>query len=157
LRDFCAGLSGRLMNGDILAWADSGDIDAVPSQVFRVVRDAGLLADGDPRYPVSMPANADALMSLLWEIDEGTAIELLVSLAGGAARRHVSHSQRRRYPDDPYDLFDEMARLAGSGARWWTNTDLTRWNPVTQHTFDAVVVAAGNGIIVTVIAMDGGS
>jgi hypothetical protein len=50
-----------------------------------------------------------------------------------------------------------MASLIGPGARWWANTDLTRWNPVTQRTFDAVVVGAGNGVILTVVTFEGGS
>jgi len=178
LRDLVAGLGGRLVTGGFLAWANPGDVDTMADEVFGVVREAGLLADGDPRspafgrryqvgdrgypvsdprYEVSMPADADALISLLWEIDEPAAIELLATLAGGAARNRLSHRQRRRYPDDPHDLFAEMASLAGPGTRWWTNTDLTQWNPITQHTFDAVVVGAGNGIIVTVIALDSGS
>ncbi len=76
--------------------------------------------------------------------------------APGSTPRRRQHGIRRRYPDDPRELFDEMARLTGPGTRWWTNTDLSRWNPITQHMFDAVVVGAGNDMIVTVIAFDGG-
>ncbi len=155
LRDLCAGLGGTLVQGDLLAWASSGDVSDVPNQVFGVVTDAGLLGDGDPRHPVSMPADADALMERMWEVDEAAAIDLLTSLAGSLPQRR-QRGIRRRYPDDPHELFDEMARLTGPGTRWWTNTDLSRWNPITQHTFDAVVVGAGNGMIVTVIAFDGG-
>jgi hypothetical protein len=157
LRDLLADLGARLVNGGMIAWANPGDIDGVADEVFGVVREAGLLADGDPRYPVTMPADADALISLLWEVDEAAAIDLLTSLAGGTSRNRPTHRQRRRYPDDPRDIFQEMASLTGPGTRWWTNTDLTRWNPITQHTFDAIVVGAGDGIIVTVIATDGGT
>jgi hypothetical protein len=155
VRDLCAGLGGTLVGGDLLAWAVPGDVSDVPEAVFRVVSDAGLLADGDPWRPVSLPADAAALMDQLWEVEEPAAISVLTSLAASAPQRR-QRRVRRRYPDDPQDVFEEMARLTGPGSRWWTNTDLTRWNPITQHTFDAVVVCAGNGVIVTVIGFEGG-
>jgi len=155
--DLLAGLGGALGTGDLLGWASPGDIDAVPDETFKVVRDAGLLADGDPRHPVIIPADAAALMDRMWEIDEAAAIELLTSLADSTrASRPRRGLLRRRYEDEPEDIFRETARLIGPATRWWTNTDLTRWNPITQHTFDAIVVAAGNGIIVTLIAFEGG-
>lgn len=157
LRDLVSGLGGSVGNGEILAWADPGDVTVVPDEVFGVIRDAGLLADVDPRRPVSIPADADALISRMWEIDEAEAIALLVNLAVSTrADRPRQHFLRRRYEDDPQDVFDEMARLIGPGTRWWTNTDLTRWNQVTQHMFDAVLVGAGNGVIVTVVTFEGG-
>jgi hypothetical protein len=154
LRDLCAGLGGSLANGDVLAWAGAGDLAAVPDAVFRVISDAGLLGDGYPLGTVSMPADGDALMERLWEIDETTALGLLASLAGSKPQRRQHHF-RQRYPD-PEDVFTEVAGLIGPETRWWTNTDLSQWNPITQHTFDAVVVGAGNGIIVTVVAFEGG-
>jgi hypothetical protein len=179
LRDLLAGLGGALGSGGLLGWAGPGDLGDVPGQVFEVVRDAGLLETGVPpqlgrvpgyrgRVPgyrggvpgdlASVPADADELMSLLWEIDEPEAIGLLTSLGGsGGPSRPRRRRLRRLDQDDPEDIFAEVARLTGAGTRWWTNTDLTRWNPVTQHTFDAVVVGAGNGIIVTLIAFEGGS
>ena len=114
----------------------------MPDVVFGVVSDAGLLADSDP-----MGRN----------LARSTAIELLVSLeASGAGDRSRRARRLRRYQDEPSDVFAEVARLTGPGTRWWTNTDLTTWNPVTQHTFDAMVVGAGNGIVVTLIAFEGG-
>jgi hypothetical protein len=171
LRDLCADLAGRLGNGQLLAWAEASVPAAVPDVVFGVVSDAGLLADSDPmgrnlarsprrqqqRQKVSVPADADEMWSRLWEVDEPTAIELLVSLeASGAGDRSRRARRLRRYQDEPSDVFAEVARLTGPGTRWWTNTDLTTWNPVTQHTFDAMVVGAGNGIVVTLIAFEGG-
>jgi hypothetical protein len=157
LRDLLAGLGGALVNGDLLGWAGAGDLEAVPDEVFGVVRDAGLLEDSDPRHPVIIPADAEALMSRMWEVDEPAAVELLSSLAGsGPHNGQRRHRLRRRYPNDPVGIFQELAGLIGPGTRWWTNTDLTRWNPITQHNFDAIVVGAANGIIVTVIAFEGG-
>ncbi len=157
LRDLVSGLASSVGNGEMLAWANPGDITGVPDAVFGVVREAGLLGDADPGHLVSIPADADALMSRMWEIDESEAIGLLMNLAASTrSDRPRHHFQRRRYEDDPQEVFDEMASLIGPGARWWANTDLTRWNPVTQHTFDAVVVGAGNGVIVTVVTFEGG-
>jgi hypothetical protein len=168
LRDLCADLAGTLGNGQLLAWANASVPAAVPDVVFGVVSDAGLLADNDPlrrnlvpssrrRQKVSVPADADELWSRLWEVDEPTAIDLLVSLEVSGAQDSSRRARRlRRYQDEPGEVFEEMARLTGPGTRWWTNTDLTSWNPITQHTFDAMVVGAGNGIVVTVIAFEGG-
>ena len=172
LRDLCADLAGELGNGQLLAWADASVPAAVPDVVFGVVSDAGLLADSDPmgrnlvrsprqrqrqRQKVSVPEDADELWSRLWEVDEPTAIELLISLEdSGAGDRSRRARRLRRYQDDPWEIFGELARLTGPGTRWWTNTDLTTWNPVNQHTFDAMVVGAGNGIVVTLIAFEGG-
>jgi hypothetical protein len=178
LRDLLAGLGGMIPDGNLLGWASQGDLAAVSDEVFGVVRDAGLLADGnprqrvtvradaaarmslmgedDPRQRVNVPTDATALMSLLWEVDEPAVIELLTSLAGSTGPNRLRRRMRQRHPDEPRDIFAEMARLTGPDTRWWTNTDLTRWNPITQHTFDAIVVGAGNGIILTLIAFEGG-
>ena len=157
LRGLCAGLAGEVGDGELLAWAGVGDADAVAAEVFQVVTDAGLLTDADPRHPVSMPANGDALMSRMWEVDHLAAIELLTSLCESTrSNRPRRRRLRRGYRDDPEDIFAEIAGLLGPDARWWTNTDLSRWNPITQHTFDAIVVGAGTGAIVTVIAFEGG-
>ena len=168
LRDLCADLAGEMGDGQLLAWADASVPANVPDVVFGVVNDAGLLADSDPmgrtvarsprqRQKASIPADADELWSRLWEVDEPTAIELLVSLEGGGAQDRSRRARRlRRYQDDPQEIFAEVARLTGSGTRWWTNTDLATWNPVTQHMFDAMIVGAGNGIVVTLIVFEGG-
>jgi hypothetical protein len=116
-----------------------------------------VLADADSRHPVSIPADGDALMSRMWELDEPAALELLARLSDSArSNRPRRRGLRRGYEDDAEEIFAEMAGLFGPGAGWWTNTDLTTWNPITQHTFDAIVVGAGNGLIVTVIAFEGG-
>jgi hypothetical protein len=156
LRDLCADLASA-GNGELLAWVSPGEADAVAGEVFQVVTDAGLLADADPRHPVSIPADGDALMSRMWEVDEPAAMELLMSLSGSTrSSRPRKRRLRRGYQDEPEDIFAEVATLTGPAASWWTNTDLTRWNPITQHTFDAIVVGAGNGMIVTVVAFEGG-
>jgi len=168
LNDLCADLGATVGNGQLLAWANACDAAAVPDVVFGVVSTVGLLADGglpngNPalrprrRQIADVPADADALWSRMWEVDEPTAIELLTNLAVSA---QPSRSRRGRllpsHQHQAQDVFQEMAHLTGPGTRWWTNTDLTSWNPITQHTFDAVVVAAGNDIVVTLISFEGG-
>lgn len=172
LQDLCADLARTMGNGQLLAWANASAPAAVPDVVFGVVRDAGLLADSDipGRYParslrqlkqqrqkVSVPADADDLWSRMWEVDEPTAIELLTSLEASMVLDGSRNARRlRRHTDEPGDIFAEVSGLIGPGGHWWTNTDLTTWNPVTQHTFDAMLVGAGNGIVVTLIAFEGG-
>ncbi len=167
LRDLCADLAAELGNGQLLAWVDESVPAAVPDVVFGMVSAAGLLADSDPmgrnparsplRQKAGVPADADELWSRMWEVDEPTAIELLISLEASSARDRSHRARRlRRNQDDPGDIFAELARLTGPGTRWWTNTDLSTWNPVTQHTFDAMIVGAGNGLVVTLIAFEGG-
>jgi hypothetical protein len=157
LRDLLAGLGHELPDGALLGWASAGDTADVPGEVYGVIGNAGLLGDGDPRYPVSVPANPAALMSLMWEVDEPTALGLLASLAASSGTsRPRQRGLRRRDLREPADIFAEMAVLIGPSARWWTNTDLTTWNPVTANAFDAVVVGAGNGTIVTLVAFEGG-
>lgn len=156
LRDLCADLAGAA-DGELLAWVGLGDADAVAAEVFQVVTDAGLLADADPRHPVSIPADGDALMSRMWEVGEPAAFELMANLSASTrSNRPRRRRLRRGYEDDPQDVFAEMASLTGPDTRWWTNTDLTTWNPITQHTFDAIVVGAGNNVIITVVAFEGG-
>jgi hypothetical protein len=172
LQELVADLGGPLSSGGgMLGWAIAGDLADVPAEVYRTVGEAGLLADGDPRvakalrlrtevdprlrHEASIPADADALMERLWEVDGDAAIDLLLNLAE-SNRPRPQRRLRRQPQQDPQDTFAELASLAGPDVRWWTNTDLTRWNPITQHTFDAIIVAAGNGIIVTLIAFDGG-
>jgi hypothetical protein len=170
LRELCADFGTSVGDGGLLAWVTAGETTDVPHEVFRVVSEAGLLEDGysgrpqdrrrawrDSQRPVILPADADALMSLMWEVDEQAAIELLTSLALSAqSNRAGQRGWRRRHQTQPEDILQELVELAGPGLRWWTNTDLTRWNPITQHTFDAVVVGAGNGVILTLISFEGG-
>jgi hypothetical protein len=166
LRGLCADLAGELGNGQLLAWADASAPAGVPDAVFGVLSDAGLLADNDPmranpvrpprRQPVNVPADADELWDRMWEVEELAAIELLVNLEASSTQDRSRRARRlQRFQGDPRDIFAELTSLTGPGTRWWTNTDLDTWNPITQHTFDAVVVGAGNGIVVTLIAFEG--
>jgi hypothetical protein len=167
LRELCADLAGELGSGQLHAWADASLPAVVPDAVFGAVSGAGLLQDSDPRgrnlarspkwQKATVPADADELWSRLWEVDELAAVELLVSLEASSDQDRSRGARRlRRYQREPRETFTEIARLIGPGTRWWTSTDLTTWNPITQHTFDALVVGAGNGMVVTVLAFEGG-
>jgi hypothetical protein len=170
LHDLLTGLSHDLPSGGLLGWAGPGETADVPGEVYGVIGNAGLLGDGHPAaasvsrsvrarpaYAVNVPADAAALMSLMWEVDEQTAIGLLTDLtASTGTNRPRQRGLRRRDVREPGDIFAEIAVLIGPSARWWTNTDLTTWNPVTANAFDAVVVGAGNGSIVTLVAFEGG-
>jgi hypothetical protein len=167
LRDLCADLAGELGNGQLLAWAEASVPAAVPDVVFGALSDAGLLDDSKPagtnpgRSPwlpaAGPPADPDELWSRMWEVDERAAMELLIGLEASSARDRSRRARRLwRYQQEPADILAELARLTGPDTRWWVNTDLTTWNPITQHTFDAVVVGAGSGIVVTLVAFEGG-
>ena len=169
LRDLCSDLSGEVGNGQLLAWAEQSLPADVPDVVFSQVRDAGLLGDSVPargrparaaRSPwpqqtVSVPVDADELWARIWQVDEAAAIDVLVSLMTGSVRDRSRRARRlRRYEAEPEAVLAKLADLIGPGTHWWTNTDLTEWNPVTQHTFDAIVIGAGNGLVITVIGFD---
>lgn len=156
LRDLVDGLGGSLGSGDLLGWVATGDISALPGEVYDVLGNAGLLGAGNSDLSFSVPGDAAALMSLMWEVDEPAAIELLMNLVAAGRPKRLRHQDPRRFLPAPEDIFDEIAGLIGPAARWWTNTDLTNWNPVTTHAFDAVVVGAGNDIILTLVAFEGG-
>jgi hypothetical protein len=166
LRELVAGLGAELGSGDLLGWASAGEIADVPGEIYAVLGNAGLLGDagrparrgprGRPAFQVSVPADAAALMDLMWEVDQATALGLLTGLVVANRPRRTRHRDLRPPQPEPRDVFDEVARLIGPAARWWTNTDLSRWNPVTVHAFDAVVVGSGHGIIVTLVAFEGG-
>ena len=110
LRDLCAGLASLVGDGELLAWAGAGDAEEMAAEVFQVVTDAGLLADADPRHPVSIPADGDALMSRMWEVDEPAAIGLLTSLADGTrSNRPRQRRFRRGHQDDLQSVFADTA------------------------------------------------
>jgi len=119
---------------------DAGNLDRLRdlcADLAGAVGDGQLLAWADASVPAAVP-------------------DVVFGAVSDAADRSRRARRLRRYQDEPRDIFAEVASLTGPGTRWWTNTDLSTWNPVTQHTFDAMVVGAGNGIVVTLIAFEGG-
>ncbi len=151
VRGLVDGLIGPLGNGDMLAWASPCEADAVSRELFALIAGAGLFDDWGPDLPPGPPAGPDELMARLWEIDEAAATDRLAGLIGTS----LAYGTRgRRAPGEAGQLAADLAGLLGGAARWWSNTDLTSWNPVTRHTFDGLVVGAGHGVIVAVLAVD---
>jgi hypothetical protein len=151
IRSLLRGLPGPLGNGEMFAWVNLGDAGAVSEEAFALIDGAGLAECLNPDRPGDVPRDPAELMARLREIDEAAAMRILIGLAATTLAYHV----RGRYEEGKArQVFEAMVRLLGPGTRWWANTDLTAWNPVTRQTFDALVVGAGNGIIVTVLAFD---
>jgi hypothetical protein len=144
-------VAGPCGNGEILTWADPGDAQAVPGVVFGRIGTAGLLTGAYPGMAVHAPRHAADLMTRLREIDQAAAVEAFTSLATVSM---AYHGRGRCREADARPLFGTLARLLGRSARWWANADGGGWNPVTGHTFDALVTGAGGGVIVTVLAYD---
>jgi hypothetical protein len=159
IRGLLKGLPGPLGNGEMLVWVNPGDVDSMPQEVLALIVGA---ADHLKRWNPGgseddIPRDAADLMTKLTEVDEAKGTETLVWLLSSTMAYRVGG----RYEEaKARDVAKAMARLLGYGTRWWTNTDLgdypSVWpyNPVTQHTMSAVVVSVGNGVIVTILAVD---
>jgi hypothetical protein len=90
-------------------------------------------------------------MTRLREVDKAEASHAFVRLVSTT----MAYQIPGRYQEsEAREVFRAMVEQFGPRTRWWTNMDPARWRPVTRHTFDAVVVGAGNGIIMTVLAFD---
>lgn len=143
----------------MLVQVDVGDADSMPGDAFalldRVARLPPRLKPGG--FEEDVPADAGEFIAKLSETDEVKATGVLVWLMSTT----MVYGERGRYEEvKARDVAKALARLLGPGTRWWTNvsswtfTPARAWNPVTQHTMDAVVVGAGGGVIVTVLAFD---
>jgi len=120
--------------------------------VFAFLADCGVI-DWASSFggPPQAPQDAEELALWLAEVDQDAALAVLV----GMTSRTLAYGVRGRYPvDKAQDVFEKLIMLLGHGTRWWTNTDLGSWNPVTRHSMDALVVGTGGGILVAVLAVD---
>jgi hypothetical protein len=116
------------------AWANLGDLITMPTEVFRNIDNAGLLQSLDLKNPDYLPDTPAEFLARLDEVDGDTALRLLTSLATTT----LAYSTPGRYdPEKAGEVLSALSRLLGPGTRWWTNTDLTSWNPVTRHAVDA--------------------
>jgi hypothetical protein len=86
----------------------------------------------------------------------GLCADLPGELGNGQLLAWADASVPAAVPDVVFGVLSDAGLLADNDPMRWTNTDLTTWNPITQHVFDALVVGAGNGIVVTLIAFEGG-
>jgi hypothetical protein len=137
----------------MVAWVNAGDADSVPQDVFALIYGAGLIECPGIDPAADAPYNPAQLMTRLREVGEEQAVSILARLMSKTLAYHAAGRYDR---GKAQETARALTRLLGHGARWWTNTDgdLTGRHPVTRHVFDGVVVAAGNGIVVTVLAFD---
>ncbi|MGV9928910.1 hypothetical protein [Nocardia rhamnosiphila] len=148
IRALLSGLSGPLGNGEMHAWANLGDAAGMPREVFGLIEGLDVLDRRDPGVPRSSAELAERLA----EVDSDGAVHRLI----GIASTTLAYGSRGRYDQaKAAEVFASLVRLLGHGSRWWSNTDgAGGWNPVTRHVLDAVVIGAGSGIVVTILAFD---
>lgn len=147
------GLPGPVGNGEMVVWVRPGDVDSMPLDLFALIDGAGLMERWEVDQAANVPGNPAELMTRLWEVDEHQAVSILVKLMSETLAYHAPGRYKR---DKAREVAGALTRLLGHGTRWWTNTngDLTGWRSVTRHVLDGVVVATGNGVIVTVLVFD---
>jgi hypothetical protein len=143
----------------MLVRVDAGDADSMPGAAFALLDSAARLPSRLPPggFEEDVPADAGEFIAKLSETAEATATGVLVWLMSTT----MVYGGRGRYAEaKARDIAKTLVRLLGPGTRWWTNvsswtfTPARAWQPVTRHTMDAVVVGAGSGVIVTVLAFD---
>jgi len=153
IQSLLKGLPGPLGNGELAAWANPGNADSMPSDVLALIDGAGLIERPGTDQAASVPRNSCELMTRLLEVDEDQATNILVKLM---SQTLAYHAPGRYEEGKAREIATALTRLLGHGTRWWTNTDahLSGWRSLTRHILDGAVIAAGNGVIVTVIAFD---
>lgn len=147
-----AGLPGSYGNGHLWAWIRFADGEDPFAYVFTFLSDCGVI-DSASSFggPGQACQDGEELAACLTEVDQDAVFAVLV----GMVSRTLAYGVRGRYPvDKAQDVFENLITLLGHGTRWWTNTDLGSWNPVTRHTMDALVVGAGGGVLVVILAAD---
>ncbi|MUN41688.1 hypothetical protein [Actinomadura litoris] len=151
IRALLSGLTGPLSNGELHAWANLGNAEGMPREVFQLIDGLDSSQPRRPDAPGDILESPVDLAARLAETDEDGALHRLISIVSTT----LAYRTPGRYDEvKAKDVFGSLLYLLGHDTRWWTTTDAPAWNPVTRHVFDAVVVGVGNGIIVTVLAFD---
>lgn len=147
-----AGLPGPYGNEHLWTLIELAGGDNPLTDVFAFLVGSGVIDSAGPfGDPPRAPQDVDELATCLMKVDQDTALAVLV----GMTSRTLAYGVRGRYPvDKAQDVFEKLIALLGNGIRWWTNTNLGSWTPVTRHTMDAVVVGTGGGVLVAVLAVD---
>jgi hypothetical protein len=143
----------------MFVWVNPGEAESVPEDVFTLVEgmDDQLERWGPGGTAGSVPANPADLMAKLGEVEQPAAANALgwllsTTMAYGGPGRYDGRKAR--------DVVNTLVGLLGHGTRWWVNTEAVGptgargWSPVTRCTFDAIVVGAGGGVLVTILAVD---
>lgn len=147
-----AGLPGPYGNERLWTLVDVLDGVDVFDRTFAFLQECAVL-DSVSRFgrPPQGPQDAAQLHDRLSELDQEVALAVLVETTSET----LAYRMKGRYSEGTTrEVFDRLADLLGRQTRWWSNTDLTGWNPVTRHTMDALVIGAGGGVIVAVLAVD---
>ncbi|MFG3422943.1 hypothetical protein [Micromonospora sp. NPDC048063] len=152
LRRLLAGLPGPYGNGRLWTLVRSSDAEDPFPAAFAFLTEAAVIGSGSPYGTASQaPQDAAELSARMGEVDQDAASAVLV----GMTARTLAYRTRGRYPiGQARDVFQKTISLLGHGTHWWTNTDLEAWNPVSRHVMDALVIAAGGGVLVAVLAAD---
>jgi hypothetical protein len=146
-----SGLPGRCGNGEIFAWTDAGDAGMLPAVLFARISRAGLFEDWPAGVGIDAACDPAGLMTRLWEIDEAAATGALAGLASVSMAYRVPGRYTGR---QALQVFGALAGMLGQQARRWSSTAPSGSNPVTCHTFDALIAGVGCGVIVTILACD---
>lgn len=152
IRVLLSGIPGEYGAGDMYAWADRGDAGSMPQVVFDRMSQTDLLG-GDVRRPNDPPKTVPWLVSRLREVDEAGAGKRFVRMT----TRAILLNQSGPYKGpQAREVFAALCGLLGPDTRWWSNTteDTTSWQPVTNSVKDAILIAAGSSVVVTVLGDD---
>lgn len=152
VRQLLAGLPGPYGNGHL--WTFIGFVagEGPFTDVFAFLIDCGVITSAGPSGgPPQAPRDVEELAVRLREVDPDAALAVLVGMTSCT----LAYRMPGRYPvDRAQKLFEMLVTLLGHGTRWWTNTDLGSWKPVTRHPMDTLVVGTGGGVLVAVLAAD---
>ncbi|MFG2168564.1 hypothetical protein [Micromonospora chersina] len=147
-----AGLPGPYGNERLWTLVDVLDGADVFDRAFAFLQECAVV-DSVSRsgHPPKAPQDAAQLRDRLAELDQEAALSVLVETSSET----LAYRMKGRYPKvKAREVFSRLADLLGRQTRWWSNTDLTGWDPVSRHTMDALVIGAGGGVVVAVLAVD---
>ncbi|WP_433313308.1 hypothetical protein [Micromonospora chersina] len=147
-----AGLPGPYGNEQLWTLVNVLDGAGVFDRVFAFLQECAVV-DSVSRsgHPPQAPQDAAQLQDRLSELDQEAALSVLVETSSET----LAYRTKGRYSKvKAREVFGRLADLLGHQTRWWSNTDLTGWDPVSRHTMDALVIGAGGGVVVAVLAVD---
>ncbi|MDO3704045.1 hypothetical protein Q3W71_20470 [Micromonospora sp. C28SCA-DRY-2] len=152
IRQLLAGLPGPYGNGQLWTVIRHADTSDPFPDAFALLTGVGVLDAGGPNgMPPQAPQDAAQLSARMSEASQEVALAVLI----GMSSRTLAYGAPGRYPEErARDVFRTLVKLLGHGTRWWTNTDLVSWDPVTRHVMDALVIGMGCGVMLAVLATD---
>ncbi|MFF4894010.1 hypothetical protein [Micromonospora chersina] len=147
-----AGLAGPYGNERLWTMVDVLDGVDVFDRVFAFLQECAVIdAVSRSGHSAQAPQDAPQLHDRLSELDQAAALSVLVEISSET----LAYRVRGRYSKvKAREVSVRLADLLGHRTRWWSNTDLTGWDPVSRHTMDALVIGAGGGVVVAVLAVD---